>query len=198
MDDYTEDISPELEGNDHLTSDSEEDGPAPELVEAEPEGPAPEHEREEDVAPAPEPEEPAPEPVELEPEAPPSEESGSVGTDAVQNLIGAIGDLNQTITDAMTEGPEQLPVEDMGGGAGEDTGGEVVEEPATVDLTPVVRALGRTNELLEQQDKVLLTQHNDLLQLQANLDFVFLAVSALIGVVLGAAVALVLNRVWRT
>ena len=77
-------------------------------------------------------------------------------------------------------------------------------ESASVDLAPVVQVLERnekllihTNELLEQQGEVLVMQHNDLLQLQANVDFVFLAVAALIGVVLGGFVALVIDRIWR-
>lgn len=77
-------------------------------------------------------------------------------------------------------------------------------ESASVDLAPVVQVLERnekmltrTTELLEQQGEVLVMQHNDLLQLQANVDFVFLAVAALIGVVLGGFVALVIDRIWR-
>ena len=77
-------------------------------------------------------------------------------------------------------------------------------ESASVDLAPVVQVLERNekllihaNELLEQQGEVLVMQHNDLLQLQANVDFVFLAVAALIGVVLGGFVALVIDRIWR-
>lgn len=77
-------------------------------------------------------------------------------------------------------------------------------ESASVDLAPVVQVLERnekllihTNELLEQQGEVLVMQHNDLLQLQANVDFVFLALAALIGVVLGGFVALVIDRIWR-
>ena len=73
-------------------------------------------------------------------------------------------------------------------------------ESASVDLAPVVQVLERnekmltrTTELLEQQGEVLVMQHNDLLQLQANVDFVFLALAALIGVVLGGFVALVIN-----
>ena len=77
-------------------------------------------------------------------------------------------------------------------------------ESASVDLAPVVQVLERnekmltrTTELLEQQGEVLVMQHNDLLQLQANVDFVFLALAALIGVVLGGFVALVIDRIWR-
>lgn len=72
-----------------------------------------------------------------------------------------------------------------------------MSETPSVDLTPVVRVLERTNELLAHQDEVLVTQHNDLLQLQANVDFVFLAVAALIGVVLGVAVGRLLHDLWR-
>lgn len=161
-----------------------------------------------------EPEEPSPEPEapeeprEPEPETPPTEESGSGDEgDRVQDLIDAIGDLNQTITDAVTQEPEPLPSEGAGGGGGSggDFGGDVmVTESSSVDLTPVVRVLERTNEylkeygeLLEHQDEMLVTQHNDLLQVQANLDFVFLAVAALIGVVIGGLIGLVVNRMWR-
>ena len=42
-----------------------------------------------------------------------------------------------------------------------------------------------------------MTQHNDLLQLQSNVDFVFLALAALIGVVLGVAVGKVFHDLWR-
>jgi len=63
-------------------------------------------------------------------------------------------------------------------------------EVYNVDLTPVV-------ELLEQQNELLITQHNDLLQIEANLDFVFLAVCMLAGVVIGSALALVMDRMWR-
>lgn len=155
-------------------SDSEEDEPSPE--------PAPE----------PEPEPEAPEEITGEPETPPSEEPGSV---PVQDLINAIGDLNETITGAVTQEPEELPAGGEGGGSGGDV---IVEETAGVDLTPVVRVLERTNELLEQQEEILVMQHNDLLQLQANVDFVFLAVAALIGVVLGVAVGKVFHNLWRT
>lgn len=80
----------------------------------------------------------------------------------------------------------------------------MIEQPAAVDLSPVVAVLERnekllthTNELLEQQGEALATQHNDLMQLQANVDFVFLAVAALIGVVLGVAVGRVFHDLWR-
>lgn len=196
MDDYTEDFNPFYESNDYLMSDSEEDEPAPE-----PE-PEPEPETPEEVPSEPEPEEPAPEleaPEEIigepEPEAPPDEESGD-GSETMKDLISAIGDLNETITGAVEQEPEQLPAGGEGSGGG--SGGEVfVEEPASVDLTPVVRVLERTNSLLEQQSEILTTQHNDLLQLQANVDFVFLAVAALIGVVLGVAVGKVFHDLWR-
>lgn len=143
-----------------------------------------------------------------DPEEPPSEETGGVGgdEDRVQDLIDAIGDLNETITGAVTQEPEQLPAGEVGGGAGGDIGGGIVVEETggTVDLSPVVQVLERneellkhTNELLEEQGEILNTQHNDLLQLQANVNFVFLAVAALIGVVLGAAVGKVFHDLWR-
>lgn len=177
-----DDINPAFESSGYLMSDSEEDEPAPE--------PEPEES-------APEPEAPEEEPGEPEPETPPAEETGD-GSSQVQDLIDAIGDLNETITGAVTQEPEELPVEGEGGGAGGGSGGEVqVTESASVDLTPVVRVLERTNELLEQQEEILVTQHNDLLQLQANVDFVFLAVAALIGVVLGVVVGRVFHDLWR-
>lgn len=188
MDDYTEDSSPELESNDSLMNGSKDEELAPD----------PEAPEEVSGEPAPEPEAPEEEPVEPEPEMPPAEETGD-GSGTVQDLIDAIGDLNETITGAVTQEPEELPVEEEGSNPGGGPSGEVfVEEPANVDLTPVVRELERTNELLEQQGEALVVQHNDLLQLQANVDFVFLAVAALIGVVLGAAIGLVLDRMWRT
>ena len=84
-----------------------------------------------------------------------------------------------------------------GSNSGGPSGEVFAEEPASVDLTPVVHVLERTNELLEQQSEVLATQRNDLLQLQANVDFVFLAVAAVIGVVLGVAVGRVFHDLWR-
>lgn len=187
------------ENYEYLLSDPEEDEPAPEPEVSE--DPAPEPEASEDPAPEPEapeeePGEPEPEAPEegtpAEPEAPPAEEAG----DQVQDLIDAIGDLNETITGAVTQEPEAPPTGETGGGGGSG-GGAAVVEPASVDLTPVVRVLERTNELLVQQEELLATQHNDLLQLQANVDFVFLAVAALIGVVLGAAVSFMLHDLWR-
>lgn len=187
MDDYTEDSSPELESSDSLMSDSKDEEPAPD----------PEAPEEVSGEPAPEPESPEEEPVEPEPEMPPAEETGD-GSGTVQDLIDAIGDLNETITGAVTQEPEELPVEEEGSNPGGGPSGEVfVEESAGVDLTPVVKVLERTNELLEQQSEVLATQHNDLLQLQANVDFVFLAAAALIGVVLGVAVGRVFHDLWR-
>lgn len=61
----------------------------------------------------------------------------------------------------------------------------------------VAQMLDQTNELLEQQQDILMTQHNDLLQLQADVTFVFLAVAALIGVVLGVAVGKLFHDLWR-
>ena len=208
MEDYAEDFSPELESNDDLMSEEDEAGSAsdqepdlepeaPEEVPSEPEAEAPEEEPSE-----PEPEAPEEEPSEPEPEAPPTEETED-GSESMKDLIDAIGDLNETITGAVTQEPEELPAGGEGGGGG--FGGESqVTESASVDLAPVVQVLERnekllihTNELLEQQGEVLVMQHNDLLQLQANVDFVFLAVAALIGVVLGGFVALVIDRIWR-
>lgn len=185
------------ENRDYLLSNLEEDEPAPEPA-PEPEAPEevpgePEEETTEEAPAGPE----APEEDAAEPETPPAGETVD-GSETMKDLIDAIGDLNETITGAVTQEPEELPEEGEGsGGGGGSGGGSEVLEP-TVDLTPVVRVLERTNELLEQQGEVLVTQHNDLLQLQANVDFVFLAVAALIGVVLGAAVGRVLNRIWRT
>ena len=208
MEDYAEDFSPELESNDDLMSEEDEAGSAsdqepdlepeaPEEVPSEPEAEAPEEEPSE-----PEPEAPEEEPSEPEPEAPPTEETED-GSESMKDLIDAIGDLNETITGAVTQEPEELPAGGEGGGGG--FGGESqVTESASVDLAPVVQVLERnekllihTNELLEQQGEVLVMQHNDLLQLQANVDFVFLAVAALIGVVLGVAVGKVFHDLWR-
>jgi len=158
--------------------------------------------------PAPEPEEREPEelPAEPEPEAPeettrepePGEpaESGAVSVESVQELIGAIDNLNETITGAVTEPePEQLPAEEgEGGGSG---GGEEVVETPSVDLAPVVRVLERTTELLEQQNEIQIMQHNDLLQIQADICFVFLAVCILAGVVVGCFVGRVFHELWR-
>ncbi len=57
--------------------------------------------------------------------------------------------------------------------------------------------LSRVETLLEQQNELLITQHNDLLQVQANLDFVFLSVCMLAGVVIGCAISRVLHDLWR-
>ena len=208
MEDYAEDFSPELESNDDLMSEEDEAGSAsdqepdlepeaPEEVPSEPEAEAPEEEPSE-----PEPEAPEEEPSEPEPEAPPTEETED-GSESMKDLIDAIGDLNETITGAVTQEPEELPAGGEGGEGG--FGGESqVTESASVDLAPVVQVLERnekllihTNELLEQQGEVLVMQHNDLLQLQANVDFVFLAVAALIGVLLGVAVGRVFHDLWR-
>lgn len=203
MDDYAEDFSPELESNDYLMSEEDEAGsasdrepdPEPEAPEEAPSEPEPEQ-------PAPEPETPEEIPSEPEPEAPSTEETVD-GSETMKDLIDAIGDLNETITGAVTQEPEELPAGGEGGGGG--FGGESqVTESASVDLAPVVQVLERneklltrTTELLEQQGEVLVMQHNDLLQLQANVDFVFLAVAALIGVVLGVAVGKVFHDLWR-
>ena len=187
MEDYVEDFSPELESNDDLMSEEDEAGSASDQE------PDPEPEAPEEVPSEPEPEAPEEEPSDPEPEAPPTEETED-GSESMKDLIDAIGDLNETITGAVTQEPEELPAGGEGGEGG--FGGESqVTESASVDLAPVVQVLERnekllihTNELLEQQGEVLVMQHNDLLQLQANVDFVFLAVAALIGVVLGVAV----------
>lgn len=85
-------------------------------------------------------------------------------------------------------------------------GEQYLVEPT--DLTPVLEALEslqqsqeqqseHIDELLEQQIEIQTMQHNELLQLQANVDVVFLAVIALIGAVIGCAVAKVLHDLWR-
>ena len=196
MEDYAEDFSPELESNDDLMSEEDEAGSASDQEpDLEPEAP-------EEVPSEPEAEAPEEEPSEPEPEAPPTEETED-GSESMKDLIDAIGDLNETITGAVTQEPEELPAGGEGGEGG--FGGESqVTESASVDLAPVVQVLERnekllihTNELLEQQGEVLVMQHNDLLQLQANVDFVFLAVAALIGVLLGVAVGRVFHDLWR-
>lgn len=58
--------------------------------------------------------------------------------------------------------------------------------------------LSRVEELLEQQNELLITQHNDLLQIQANLDFVFLGVCTLAGVIIGCTISRVLHDLWRS
>ncbi len=70
-------------------------------------------------------------------------------------------------------------------------GSNEVAQVYNVDLGPVV-------ELLEQQNELLATQHNDLLQIQANLDFVFLAVCMLAGVVIGCFIGRVFHDLWRS
>lgn len=191
MDDYAEDLMSE-EDEAGSASDQEPD-PEPEAPEEEPSDPEPE--APEEVPSEPEPEAPEETPNEPEPEAPPTEETED-GSESMKDLIDAIGDLNETITGAVTQEPEELPEEgaESGGGSG---GNVVVEESAGVDLTPVVQVLEHTNELLVKQEEVLVTQHNDLLQLRANVDFVFLAVAALIGVVLGVAVGKLFHDLWR-
>ena len=180
---------------------SEPEPEAPEEVPSEPEPSEPETPEEEPGEPE-APEEPVLEEPPAEPETPPAEETGD--GEMMKDLIDVIGDLNETITGAVTQEPEELPAGGEGGVAGGDFGGSQTTESASVDLSPVVQVLERneklltqTIELLEQQGEVLVTQHNDLLQLQANVDFVFLAVAALIGVVLGGLLGLVLDRIWR-
>ncbi len=82
----------------------------------------------------------------------------------------------------------QEPEAGADGGGG---GGIPFAETSSVDVGPVV-------ELLEQQNEILVTQHNDLLQVQANLDFVLLAVCMLAGVVLGCFVGRVFHDLWRS
>ncbi len=95
-------------------------------------------------------------------------------------------DLNDIPEETVTApGPAQEPGADAGGG-----GGALFAESSVTDFGPVV-------ELLEQQNDLLVTQHDDLLQVQANLDFVFLAVCMLAGVVIGCAISRVLHDLWR-
>lgn len=86
-------------------------------------------------------------------------------------------------------------------------GEQYLVEPT--DLTPVLESLEglrqsqeqqleHIDELLEQQIEIQMMQHNDLLQLQANVEIVFLAIIALIGVTIGCAVSRVLHDLWRT
>ena len=139
--------------------------PEPEAPEEVPREPEPE--ASEEVPSEPEPEAPEETPNEPEPEAPPTEETED-GSESMKDLIDAIGDLNETITGAVTQEPEELPAGGEGGEGG--FGGESqVTESASVDLAPVVQVLERnekllihTNELLEQQGEVLVMQHNDL------------------------------------
>ena len=204
MDDFF--YNPEPEAPEEVPSEAEPEASEEVPSEPEPEAPEevpsePEPEAPEEVPSEPEPEAPEETPNEPEPEAPLTEETED-GSESMKDLIDAIGDLNETITGAVTQEPEELPAGGEGGG---DPGGDIqVTESPSVDLTPVVKVLERnekllihTNELLEQQNEALVTQHNDLLQLQANVDFVFLAVAALIGVVLGVAVGKVFHDLWR-
>ena len=210
MEDYAEDFSPELESTDDLMSEEDEAGSAsdqepdpepeaPEEVASDPEPEAPEEEPSEPEPEAPEeepsdpePEAPEEEPSEPEPEAPPTEETED-GSESMKDLIDAIGDLNETITGAVTQEPEELPAGGEGGGGG--FGGESqVTESASVDLAPVVQVLERneklltrTTELLEQQGEVLVMQHNDLLQLQAMVTNSISMISAMVPIALTLA-----------
>lgn len=170
------------ENRDYLMSDPEEDEPAPEpeAPEEEPSEPEPEN-----------PEEPVPEELPAELETPPAGEAED-GSETMKDLISAIGDLNETITGAVTEEPEEQPpvLEESGGAGGAAGGGGLDGASPGVDLTSVIELLGEVNDNL-------VMQHNALLQVQANLDFVFLAVAALIGVVLGVAVGRVFHDLWR-
>lgn len=197
-------INPWFESNAYLMSDPEEDASsssepaAPEESTSGPETSAPEESASDPETSAPEPEAPqeeteapAEETVEPEPEAPPEETSSGVTGEAVGNLITAIGDLNDTITEAAAQDPEEVSAErEQETPAGSLEYEYFAAEPADVDLEPVI-------QVLERQEEVLLTLHNDLLQLQANVDFVFLAVAALIGVVLGVAVGRLFHDLWR-
>ena len=152
----------------------------------------PEPEAPEEVPSEPEPEAPEETPNEPEPEAPSTEETED-GSESMKDLIDAIGDLNETITGAVTQEPEELPAGGEGGEGG--FGGESqVTESASVDLAPVVQVLERnekllihTNELLEQQGEVLVMQHNDLLQLQAMVTNSISMISAMVPIALTLA-----------
>ena len=126
-----------------------------------------------------------------ESEAPREETGSGVTGELVQDLITAVGGLNDTITEAAAQDPEDPPAEREG----ETPAGPLeyeyfAAESTDVDLTPVI-------QVQERQEEVLLTLHSDLYQLQANVDFVFLAVAALIGVVLGVAVGRLFHDLWR-
>ena len=124
---------PEPETPEEESSESETE--APEEESSEPESEAPEEESSEPEAP----EEPVPEEPPAGSETPPADETGDGET--MKDLINAIGDLNETITGAVTQEPEEQPAGGEGGGG---VGGElqVVETPS-VDLTPVVQVLER-------------------------------------------------------
>lgn len=169
----------------------------PPMVEEVPSDPAP------DPPPAVEeiPSEPVPEqppaveevPGELPAEPAVPEENGDSGS--IQDIIDAIGELGETITGTpVTEEPEEPePPATEQGGAEEAPPMWFVEYEASsgTDLTPVVELLEVTNESLVQVN-------NNLLQLQANVNFVFLAVCVLIGAVIGCGVARVLHDLWRS
>lgn len=169
MDDFYDDLNPFYESKAYLMSDLEEDefAPEPEAPEEEPSEPEPGVPEEEPSEPEPEaPEEEPSEPESEVPEEEPSEPepetpgAGEADGDSMKDLIDAIGDLNETITGAVTQEPEELPAGGEGGG---DPGGDIqVTESPSVDLTPVVKVLERneqllihTNELLEQQNEAL-------------------------------------------
>ena len=209
MEDFYEDFNPFYESNDYLMSDPEEDEPAPE-PEAPEEGPSePEPEAPEEGPSEPEPEAPEEGPSEPEPEPPPAveeipgglpvdpevpEESGDSSSGFIQDIIDAIDELGETITGTtVTEEPEELEPP-----ATEQEGAEDTlpvwfleyEASSGTDLTPVV-------ELLEASNESLVQVNNNLLQLQANVVFVFLAGAALIGVVLGVSVGKLFHDLWR-
>ena len=117
------------------------------------------------------------------------------GSGFVQEIIAAIGELGNTLAGAGDSGEPaetQTPATEQGG-AGEAPPVWFVEYEASsgTDLTPVV-------ELLEATDESLIQVNNNLLQLQANVNFVFLAVCVLIGAVIGCGVARVLHDLWRS
>lgn len=134
MDDFF--YNPEPEAPEEVPREPE----ASEEVPSEPEPEAPE-----EVPSEPEPEAPEETPNEPEPEAPPTEETED-GSESMKDLIDAIGDLNETITGAVTQEPEELPAGGEGGEGG--FGGESqVTESASVDLAPVVQVLERNEKL---------------------------------------------------
>lgn len=171
----------------------------PPMVEEAPSDPAPEPPPVvEEIPSEPVPEQPpaveeVPGELPADPEVP--EEEGDSGSGSIQDIIDAIGELGETITGTtVTEEPEELePPATEQGGAGEAPPMWFMEYEASsgTDLTPVVELLEVTNESLVQVN-------NNLLQLQVNVNFVFLAVCVLIGAVIGCGVARVLHDLWRS
>lgn len=134
-------------------------------------------------------------PGELPAESEAPEESGDSGSGSIQDIIDAIGELGDTLAGAGDSGEpaETQPPATEQGGAEEAPPVWFVEYEASsgTDLTPVVELLEVTNESLVQVN-------NNLLQLQANVNFVFLAVCVLIGAVIGCGVVRVLHDLWRS